>query len=119
MSSARERYGEAFWRAHHEAWLRSEFNQREYCEGRRRKFSEADKQQILQEGDAGGCTLLRGSSSLWDSGTHSVPVEAGTDAGGNAVRGGGYRGYDPRRPRSTRHDAASSGREGSPGLRVY
>jgi hypothetical protein len=103
----RERYGEAFWRAHHEAWCRSELNQREYCaaqgiplktfgnwrakfkaeprlpepkllyrrrhlshglshglshdlpvsvpvipparEGRRRKFSEADKRQILAE----------------------------------------------------------------------
>ena len=32
MSSVRERYGEAFWRAHHDAWLQSEFNQREYCE---------------------------------------------------------------------------------------
>jgi hypothetical protein len=31
MSSVRERYGEAFWRAHHEAWLQSELNQREYC----------------------------------------------------------------------------------------
>ena len=25
-------YAEAFWRAHHEAWKRSELNQREYCE---------------------------------------------------------------------------------------
>jgi hypothetical protein len=32
MSSVRERYGEAFWRAHHDAWLQSELNQREYCE---------------------------------------------------------------------------------------
>src|SRR5580700_10204597 len=32
MLSVRERYGEAFWRAHHEAWLQSELNQREYCE---------------------------------------------------------------------------------------
>ena len=32
MSSVCERYGKAFWRAHHEAWLRSECNQREYCE---------------------------------------------------------------------------------------
>jgi hypothetical protein len=31
----RERYGEAFWRAHHEAWKRSELNQREYCEAER------------------------------------------------------------------------------------
>jgi Transposase len=29
---SRMRYGEAFWRAHHEAWRRSELNQREYCE---------------------------------------------------------------------------------------
>ena len=27
----RTRYGAAFWRAHHEAWRRSELNQREYC----------------------------------------------------------------------------------------
>jgi hypothetical protein len=26
------RRGEAFWRAHHEAWKRSDLNQREYCE---------------------------------------------------------------------------------------
>jgi Transposase len=26
------RYGETFWRAHHEAWRRSDLNQREYCE---------------------------------------------------------------------------------------
>jgi hypothetical protein len=33
MPSGRERYGEAFWRAHHEGWGRSELNQkREYCE---------------------------------------------------------------------------------------
>ena len=28
----RERYGEALWRAHHEAWRQSDLNQREYCE---------------------------------------------------------------------------------------
>ena len=27
MPSGRERYGEAFWRAHHEAWRHSELNQ--------------------------------------------------------------------------------------------
>jgi hypothetical protein len=32
MASARERYGEAFWRGHHEAWQQSALNQREYCE---------------------------------------------------------------------------------------
>jgi Transposase len=26
------RQGEAFWRTHHEAWTRSDLNQREYCE---------------------------------------------------------------------------------------
>lgn len=26
------RQGEAFWRAHHEAWQRSDLNQREYCQ---------------------------------------------------------------------------------------
>src|SRR5437588_12723152 len=29
---SRERYGEAFWRAHNEAWRQSDLNQREYCE---------------------------------------------------------------------------------------
>jgi len=29
---SRERYGEAFWRMHHEAWCRSELKQREYGE---------------------------------------------------------------------------------------
>jgi hypothetical protein len=29
---SRVRYGEAFWRMHHEAWQRSTLNQREYCE---------------------------------------------------------------------------------------
>ena len=31
-SMPRARYGQAFWRAHHEAWKRSDLNQREYCE---------------------------------------------------------------------------------------
>lgn len=30
MGTAAER--EAFWRSHHEAWQRSDLNQREYCE---------------------------------------------------------------------------------------
>lgn len=29
------RQGEAFWRAHHEAWKRSDLNQREYCAAQR------------------------------------------------------------------------------------
>ena len=32
QSAPRARYGETFWRAHHEAWKRSDLNQREYCE---------------------------------------------------------------------------------------
>ena len=32
VDRSRARYGEAFWRAHHEAWRRSALNQREYCE---------------------------------------------------------------------------------------
>jgi hypothetical protein len=31
-AAPRARHGEAFWRAHHEAWKRSDLNQREYCE---------------------------------------------------------------------------------------
>jgi len=31
-SQSRVHYGEAFWRAHHEAWRQSDLNQREYCE---------------------------------------------------------------------------------------
>lgn len=34
-SEHRVRYGEAFWRAHHEAWKQSSLNQREYCEAHR------------------------------------------------------------------------------------
>ena len=29
---SRIRYGEAFWRTHHEGWKKSPLNQREYCE---------------------------------------------------------------------------------------
>ena len=32
LSVPRARYGEVFWRAHHEAWKRSDFNQRQNCE---------------------------------------------------------------------------------------
>src|ERR1700688_37693 len=53
MASARERHGEALWRAHHEAWQQSAFNQREYCEahgiplkafGNWRAMSKAERQ---------------------------------------------------------------------------
>ena len=32
VRQTRERRGERFWRAHHEAWKQSSLNQREYCE---------------------------------------------------------------------------------------
>ena len=32
QSPSRLRYAEAFWRAHHDAWHRSDLNQREYCD---------------------------------------------------------------------------------------
>jgi hypothetical protein len=31
-NGSRVRHGEAFWRTHHEAWKRSDLNQRQYCE---------------------------------------------------------------------------------------
>ena len=31
-NGAWRRQGESFWRAHHEAWKRSDLNQRQYCE---------------------------------------------------------------------------------------
>jgi hypothetical protein len=39
--TSRERYGEAFWRAHHEAWQQSVLNQREYCEAHSLPLSSA------------------------------------------------------------------------------
>jgi hypothetical protein len=63
---SRVRYGEAFWRAHHEAWQQSALNQREYCEA------------------------------------HGIPLNAF----------GNWRAKfkaEPQPPRSTDHDAASSG----------
>src|ERR1700687_908162 len=38
-----------------------------------------------RRGDTVGCTLLRGSSSLWDSGACAVPLEAGTNMGRASV----------------------------------
>src|SRR5436190_1877615 len=45
----RERYGEVFWRKHHEAWQQSALNQREY--------SEADKRRIVEETARPGASL--------------------------------------------------------------
>jgi hypothetical protein len=45
------RQGEAFWRAHHEAWKRSDLNQRQYCEvhGLPRKAFENWRQKFRAE----------------------------------------------------------------------
>ena len=39
---SRERYSEAFWRTHHEAWRQSDLNQREYCSKPNRSSSRAN-----------------------------------------------------------------------------
>jgi Transposase len=46
-----KRQGEAFWRAHHEAWKRSDLNQRQYCEvhGLPRKAFENWRQRFRAE----------------------------------------------------------------------
>jgi hypothetical protein len=46
-----KRQGEAFWRAHHEAWKRSDLNQRQYCEvhGLPRKAFENWRQKFRAE----------------------------------------------------------------------
>lgn len=48
------RQGEVFWRAHHEAWKRSDLNQRQYCEFQayRRKLSRTG----VRSSDAGSST---------------------------------------------------------------
>jgi integrase len=61
---SRVRYGEAFWRAHHEAWQQSALNQREYCEAHgipmkafgnwRAKFK---AEPVLKAGPLDGVTL--------------------------------------------------------------
>jgi hypothetical protein len=64
-------------------------------EGHRRKFSEADKRRIVEEAVQPGASLSEVARPLWDGGACPVPLEAGTDAGGTAVRGGRYHGCDP------------------------
>ena len=66
--------------------------------GRRRKFGEADKRQILEEAIAAGCALRRGRPPLWDSRARAVPLEAGTDGDRAGVRFCRDRGYRDRPP---------------------
>ena len=49
-----KRQGEAFWRAHHEAWKRSDLNQRQYCEaqGLPQKGFENWRQKFIDDGSA-------------------------------------------------------------------
>jgi hypothetical protein len=37
------RQNEAFWRAHHEAWKRSDLNQRQYCEAEARHSGDLEE----------------------------------------------------------------------------
>src|SRR5213076_2642471 len=64
-------------------------------EGHRRTFSEADKRRIVEEDGASGSQPVGGSAQLRDRGACPVPMEAGTDAGGTAVRGSRDHGRNP------------------------
>jgi|HubBroStandDraft_3_1064219.scaffolds.fasta_scaffold120408_1 hypothetical protein len=83
----RERYGEAFWRMHHEAWCRSELNQREYCEARgiplkafgnwRAKFKaepQAQERKLLYRRRRLSHTLSHGLSHRLSHMTYGSPV---------------------------------------------
>src|SRR5215204_90762 len=151
------RQGEAFWRAHHEAWKRSDLNQRQYCgvhglpqkafenwrqkfraepqpserrllyrrrplsppvsppaspplspvtypssrserpivprprEGHRRRFTEADRQWILEEVARPGGERRRGGAPLWHRSTSSPSLEAGAGDCADVRHGEDYR----------------------------
>ena len=55
-----KRQGEGFWRAHHEAWKRSDLNQRQYCEahGLPQKAFENWRQKFRAEPQPPGRKLL-------------------------------------------------------------
>lgn len=77
-----KRQGEAFWRAHHEAWKRSDLNQREYCEvhGLPQKAFENWRQKFRAEPPPREHKLLyrRGSVSPPLSPPVSPPLRPGT-----------------------------------------
>jgi hypothetical protein len=60
------RQGEAFWRAHHEAWKRSDLNQRQYCEchGLPQKAFENWRQKFKAEPEPSQRKLLYRRSQL-------------------------------------------------------
>ena len=45
---------EAFWRSHHEAWRRSDLNQREYCEAHGLPLKRFGNWRAKVQGGAGG-----------------------------------------------------------------
>lgn len=68
------RYGDAFWRAHHEGWKRSDLNQREYCEfhGLPQKAFENWRQKFRAEPQPHARKLLYRRSGLSHSLSHTV-----------------------------------------------
>ena len=71
---SRVRYGEAFWRAHHEAWQQSALNQREYCDAHgiplkafgnwRAKFKAEPQRKLLYRRRGLGHTLSHSVSHM-------------------------------------------------------
>lgn len=69
-----ERRGETFWRAHHEAWKRSDLNQREYCEAHRvpQKAFENWRQIFRREPEPPTPKLLHRRGGLSHSLSHTL-----------------------------------------------
>jgi hypothetical protein len=70
-AAPRARYGEAFWRAHHEAWKRGDLNQRQYCDahGLSLKAFENSRAKFKSEPQPPAPKLLyrRGGISHWSA----------------------------------------------------
>ena len=116
------RQGEAFWRAHHEAWKRSDLNQRQYCEchGLPQKAFENWRQKFKAEPEPSQRKLLYRRSQL--SPPLSPPISPPSKPGGlipprgrnaycsAAARGASTpvqrsrQGLDPRRGSATRRE---------------
>src|SRR5690348_4896135 len=77
-----KRQGEAFWRAHHEAWRRSDLNQRQYCEVQRlpQKAFENWRQKFRAEPQPPARKLLYRRGGLSHTLSHSLshPLGHGT-----------------------------------------
>jgi hypothetical protein len=76
------RQGEAFWRAHHEAWKRSDLNQRQYCEvhGLPQKAFENWRQKFRAEPQPSARKLLYRRGGLSHTLSHGLshPFNHGT-----------------------------------------